>query len=36
LDDKIVLLFCGGDKSTQSTDIEQAKTLLEELNKRPG
>ncbi len=33
LDGKIVLLLCGGDKSSQSTDIEQAKVLLEELNK---
>jgi len=29
---KIVLLLCGGDKSTQSSDIEQAKKLLDELN----
>ncbi|MCF6205134.1 MAG: type II toxin-antitoxin system RelE/ParE family toxin [Methylococcaceae bacterium] len=34
LDNKIVLLLCGGDKSSQSTDIEQAKILLTELNKR--
>ena len=36
MDSKIVLLLCGGDKSTQSTDIEQAKVLLKELNKRPS
>jgi len=36
MDGKIVLLLCGGDKSTQRTDIEQAKELLEELNKRPS
>ncbi len=29
---KIVLLLCGGDKSTQSSDIVQAKKLLDELN----
>ena len=29
---EIVLLLCGGDKSTQSSDIEQAKKLLDELN----
>ena len=34
--DKIVLLLCGGDKSTQSSDIEQAKKLFDELNKRPN
>ncbi len=34
MDVKIVLLLCGGDKSSQSTDIEQAKILLTELNKR--
>ena len=28
---KIVLLLCGGDKSTQSKDIAQAKALLTEL-----
>ena len=33
LDGKIVLLLCGGDKSTQSADIKQAKILLEELKK---
>lgn len=32
VDGKIVLLLCGGDKSTQSSDIEQAKKLLGELN----
>jgi len=36
MDGKIVLLLCGGDKSSQSADIEQAKVLLEELNKRPS
>ena len=29
---EIVLLLCGGDKSSQSTDIEQAKKLLNQLN----
>lgn len=29
---KIVLLLCGGDKSTQSSDIEQAKKLLDKLS----
>jgi len=33
LDGKIVLLLCGGDKSTQSADIKQATILLEELKK---
>jgi putative addiction module killer protein len=28
---EIVLLHCGGDKSTQSSDIEQAKKILDEL-----
>jgi putative addiction module killer protein len=30
--DRLVLLLCGGDKSSQSRDIERAKALLEELN----
>ena len=30
---KIVLLLYGGDKSTQSRDIEKAKQIFEELNK---
>lgn len=29
VDKKIVLLLCGGDKSTQSKDIEKAKSYLE-------
>ncbi|MFI3219102.1 MAG: type II toxin-antitoxin system RelE/ParE family toxin [Methylococcales bacterium] len=29
---EIVLLLCGGDKSSQSSDIETAKKLLNELN----
>ncbi len=28
---KIVLLLCGGDKSTQSKDVAQAKVLLNQL-----
>lgn len=28
---KIVLLLCGGDKSTQSRDIAQARALLDQL-----
>ena len=28
---KIILLLCGGDKSTQSKDITQAKTILTQL-----
>ncbi len=28
---KIVLLLCGGDKSTQSKDIDKARTLLNQL-----
>ena len=35
-DGKIILLLCGGNKSTQSSDIEQAIVLLEKLNKRPN
>lgn len=27
--EKIILLLCGGDKSTQSKDVTQAKALLE-------
>jgi putative addiction module killer protein len=30
--DAIVLLLCGGDKSTQAKDIKTAKRLAEELN----
>ncbi len=29
-DKEIVILLCGGDKSTQDQDIEQAKTLAKE------
>jgi len=29
--EKVVLLLCGGDKSTQSKDIKKAKTILDEL-----
>ena len=31
---KIVLLFCGGDKSTQSTDIRNARTYWRDYNDR--
>ena len=33
-DDIIVILLCGGDKSTQSKDIEIAKTYWKELLER--
>ena len=33
-DNIIVILLCGGDKSTQSKDIEIAKTYLKELLER--
>lgn len=33
-DDDIVILLCGGDKSTQSKDIEKAKRYLRELKER--
>ena len=29
--DKIILLLCGGDKSSQKKDIKKAKAILEEL-----
>ncbi|WP_375680358.1 MULTISPECIES: type II toxin-antitoxin system RelE/ParE family toxin [unclassified Bartonella] len=29
--DKIIILLCGGDKSTQSSDIQKALSLLEDL-----
>ena len=29
--DKIVFLLCGGDKSTQSRDIEKAQTIMQTL-----
>ncbi len=29
--DKIIILLCGGDKSTQSSDIQKALSLLKEL-----
>ena len=31
LEEKLIVLLVGGDKSTQSKDISKAKTLLEEL-----
>ena len=31
LENKLIVLLVGGDKSTQSKDINKAKTLLEEL-----
>ncbi len=30
----VVLLLCGGDKSSQSKDIEKAKTIMTELEKQ--
>ena len=33
IDNIIVLLICGGDKSTQQKDIEKAKTIKKELNR---
>ena len=33
IDNIIVLLLCGGDKSTQQKDIEKAKTIKKELNR---
>jgi putative addiction module killer protein len=29
---ELIVLLCGGDKSTQSTDIEEAKSMAEELD----
>jgi putative addiction module killer protein len=29
---ELIVLLCGGDKSTQSTDIEEAKAMAEELD----
>ena len=34
-DDTIVILLCGGDKSTQTKDITKAKTLAKELKQCP-
>jgi putative addiction module killer protein len=31
----VVLLLCGGDKSTQARDIDRAKAMVEELKKCP-
>lgn len=31
IENKIILLLCGGDKSTQSKDIKRARTILEEI-----
>lgn len=31
----IIILLCGGDKSTQATDIKAAKRLADELRERP-
>lgn len=33
IDNVIVLLLCGGDKSTQQKDIEKAKIIKKELNR---
>ena len=33
IDNIIVLLICGGDKSTQQKDIEKAKAIKKELNR---
>jgi len=30
-DDKVIFLLCGGDKSSQSRDIEKAQTIMEAL-----
>ncbi len=32
----IILLLCGGDKSTQSRDIKKAKEILNDLEKKNG
>ena len=32
--DELVLLLCGGDKSTQADDIKAAKKIAKELNGR--
>jgi putative addiction module killer protein len=34
--DTVVILLCGGDKSTQAKDIKTAKRLLEEWSEENG
>jgi putative addiction module killer protein len=31
-DKELIVLLCGGDKSTQAADIEEAKAMAEELD----
>lgn len=33
---QIILLLCGGDKSTQESDIEKAKNIMKELEENHG